>query len=60
MCTNTGVCRILGVGETAGGEPSWSRAWRRRGRGQARVEGAASPTSRADLAPVGSTGPGEL
>ena len=26
----------------------------------ARVEGAASPISRADLAPVGSTGPGEL
>lgn len=26
----------------------------------ARVEGAVSPISRADLAPVGSTGPGEL
>ena len=50
----------MGVGERAGGEPSQSRAWLRWGRRQASGEGAASPTRRADLAPVGSRGPGAL
>lgn len=60
MCKDTEVCRILGVGERAGGEPSHSRAWLRLGRETSQRRERRAPLSRTDLAPVGSRGPGAL